>query len=704
MISSRSVAFLFGIVCVLVAWQPVVAQEDAIPVKPVVSESVISETVFSEAAPTDALITDALDEVDAGENAVGLSTASDAPNADEATTAAVHSIESSAASTRSWLPVVTRDSWNPANPVAPLPQLANGNFDAAGGWTELENGEPIALIYPTATYPLAPISVPSNPRLAWLGGVSNRAVVHQLIQSVVLPWEYDSGLKIDYYSQSAEPACGVDTAGVYVNGTLVDGSFPLCAGQSSMAWSERTISLAAFRGQQITIEFRLTHNETLNSNLYLDNIELCGAHLGLPVARQCAPAGWQEVGGAAARGSGISTGMRNGRAPSMAISGDGRPWVAWQASIGSAPSEIFVKRWNGAAWESVGGSATGGGISGSSGISARPSLAIVPAAASSVGSAFADMPYVAWHDLSQGAGEIYVKRWNGTAWESVGAGSASGGGISNNPGESYDASLAITPEGVPWVAWTNLPAPGSGSTDSEIYVRRFDGASWVEVGAGSATGGGISNNSGISEEPSIAIGSDGSVFVAWTDDSSGDAEIYVKRWSGSAWVAVGANSASGGGISNNTESSRSPSLAVVNANQAYVAWVDRSGGDTEIYALLWNGTHWAQAGVGAASGGGISNNAGDSLEVSLSIGRNMLPFAAWTDLSSGGGGEIYARRWNGTVWQQVGTSATWGGISANPGYSSEPTTAVAPDGTPYVIWSNAVTGGSAVYARRYMTR
>lgn len=609
-------------------------------------------------------------------------------------------------SRRGWLPMVSHYSYNPDRPPSTVPQLVNGTFDGAGGWQELENGVAVNLIYPNDSYPIAPISVPSLPRVAWLGGRVRAGVtmIHQLIQSTALPADYDSGLKIDYYSQSAEPVCGVDTAGVYVNGMLVDGDFPLCADQSSMAWSERTIDLAAFRGQAVTIEFRLTANDVLNSNIYLDNIELCGYHEGLPIANRCANAGWQEVGAAAARDSGLTTGMRNGRAPSMAISGDGRPWVAWQASIGSAPSEIFVKRWNGIAWEEVGGSGAGGGISMSSGVSARPSLAIVPAAASSVGSLFADMPYVAWHDLSQGAGEIYVRRWNGTIWEEVGAGSASGGGISNNSGESYEASLAITPEGEPWVAWTNLPDAGSGSSNGEIYVRRFDGTAWVEVGAGSATGGGISNNAGISEEPSLAIGNDGSVFVAWTDDSSGDAEIYVKRWNGSAWVAAGSGAASGGGISSNTESSRSPSLAVVDANHAFVAWVDRSGGDTEIYAKVWDGNTWAPAGSNGASGGGISNNAGDSLEVSLDIGRDGLPLVAWTDLTSDTGGEIYARRWNGSAWQQIGASASWGGISANPGYSSEPTAAVAPDGTPYVIWSNAIAGGSAVYAQRYLAR
>jgi hypothetical protein len=107
----------------------------------------------------------------------------------------------------------------------------------------------------------------------------------------------------------------------------------------------------------------------------------------------------------------------------------------------------------------------------------------------------------------------------------VGAGSATGGGISNNDGESRYLSLAIAPDGKVYIAWHD----DSGG-DPEIYVRRWNGSNWAEVGGGSASGGGISNNSGESSRPSIAIASDGAPYVAWEDNSSGDSEIYVRQW------------------------------------------------------------------------------------------------------------------------------------------------------------------------------
>ena len=168
-------------------------------------------------------------------------------------------------------------------------------------------------------------------------------------------------------------------------------------------------------------------------------------------------------------------------------------------------------------WDEVGtDSACSGGISNNSGHSWWPPLAIAPDG----------RPYVAWEDSSHGDSEIYVRRWNGSDWEEVGAGSASGGGISDNGGESRFTSVAIAPDGTPYVAWGDQ----LGSANWEIYVRRWNGSDWEEVGTGSASGGGISDNTGGSGWPSLAVAPDGRPYVAWGDDSGGDWEIYVRRW------------------------------------------------------------------------------------------------------------------------------------------------------------------------------
>jgi hypothetical protein len=321
-----------------------------------------------------------------------------------------------------------------------------------------------------------------------------------------------------------------------------------------------------------------------------------------------------------------------------------------------AARKLWVSKWPGsrafdvphalaesnAGWKEVGvGSATGGGISGNSDFSGWPSMGVAPNGT----------PYITWQDSTSGNREIYVRRWNGTNWEEVGVCSASGGGISDNNGDSYSPSIAIAPNSAPLIAWDDWSAG-----DAEIYVRRWNGSMWEEIGPGSASGGGISNNNDYSGRPSIAVASNGTPYIAWEDTSSGNRQIYLRRWSGSIWEEVGADSASSGGISNNSGESGYVSAAIAPDGTPYVAWDDDSSGNWEIYVRRWNGSSWEEVGTGSAAGGGISANGGVSWNPSMAVGPNGIPYVVWQD-DSDGDTEIYVRRWNGSSWEEVGSSS-----------------------------------------------
>ncbi len=414
-----------------------------------------------------------------------------------------------------------------------------------------------------------------------------------------------------------------------------------------------------------------------------------------PAAMQ-ALAGYDWVGlGGSASGEGISNNSGESRGASLALDGNGYPIVAWDDdSDEEFESEIYVRQWNGSAWVEVGtGSASGGGISNNSEQSCMPSLALD-------GNGY---PVVAWFDRSSGNNEIYIRRWNGSAWVAVGTGSASGGGISNNSGDSVWASLALDGNGYPIVAWQD----NSGG-DEEVYVRRWNGAAWVEVGSGSASGGGISNNGGNSRYPSLALDGSDHPIVAWHDNSGGNYEIYIKRWSGSAWVEVGTGSASGGGISNNSgwSGGEQPgvtgglSLALDGNDYPVVAWMDDSGGNYEIYIKRWNGSAWVEIGTGSASGGGISNTGGYSKYLSLALDGNGYPVVAWQYWSGLNSETIYVRRWNGSAWVEVSAgSASGGGI----GFGCAPSLALDGNGYPVVAWNGGSSGGDDdIYVKRYI--
>lgn len=403
-----------------------------------------------------------------------------------------------------------------------------------------------------------------------------------------------------------------------------------------------------------------------------------------------ANAGWEEMGTGSASGGGVSSNSGWSIDPALAFGSDSKPLVVWSDNT-SGNYEIYVRRWNGTTWAEIGAnSASGPGISSNVDSSIDPDIAVgLP------GSYF-----VAWSNLVGGNNfELYVRRWNGSSWVEMPVGSASGGGISNNSSQSLFPSLAIKPDGSPIIAWEDE----TNSTNGEIFVRQWNGLNWSEIGIDSAVGGGISNNSGRSISPDLAIGTDGMPAVAWADTTSGNAEIYVKRWNGSSWVEIGTGSASNGGISRNSGFSSEPSLAFTFNGKPVVAWQDTSSGINAIYVKRWNGTAWVEMGSGSASNGGISGNASHSVSPSLAMDPNGAPLVAWANNTTDSR-QIYVKRWNGVAWVEIDSgSASNDGVSNSSKQSNIPSLSVDKrSGQPVVAWqSGTLDTGLDIYLRQH---
>lgn len=394
-------------------------------------------------------------------------------------------------------------------------------------------------------------------------------------------------------------------------------------------------------------------------------------------------AGWVEIGAGSASGGGISNNSGDSLGPSLAIGFDGTPVIAWMDDS-SGDQEVYIKRWTGSAWAEIGsGSASGGGISNASGYSGWISLAITSEG----------VPIVAWNQLVAGKGEIYVRYWNRFTWAEMGVGSASGSGISQN-GNAWDGKIVVGPDDTPVVAYvTNIGG------EQVIHVRRWNGTGWGEMGSGSASDGGLINPGGYTWGYSMSITSDNRPVIAWQDYAAVDQEIYVRIWNGSEWVGLG-DSTSANGISNNGGDSSNPSAAVGQDNVPVVVWSDDSSGNREIYVRHWNGTVWAELGTGSASGGGISNTSTPSFNVKLAIAPDNSPIVAWREEISSTNDQIFVRRWDGSAWVEMGTgSASGGGISDTTGRLFSPSIAADPDNRVMVAWPDDSSGNFEIYTR-----
>ncbi len=158
------------------------------------------------------------------------------------------------------------------------------------------------------------------------------------------------------------------------------------------------------------------------------------------------------------------------------------------------------------------------------------------------------------------------------------------------------------------------PSPGrrTAAGIDQVYLREYSGGTWNSL-AGSASGNGISNSSRDARAPTLAY-SGGSLFAAWQDDSSNYWEIDAVTYNGTSWMPAGLGAASGGGVSNTQGSATEPRLAS-SGGKLYLLWADDriqnlTGNTIALYVKQWNGTAFVEALPGDASGQGISDTGG----------------------------------------------------------------------------------------------
>ena len=99
-------------------------------------------------------------------------------------------------------------------------------------------------------------------------------------------------------------------------------------------------------------------------------------------------------------------------------------------------------------------------------------------------------------------------------------------------------------------------------TSSNIYVKRWNGSSWVQLGTFLDV-----NTNQNAANPSIALDSSGNPVVSWKEFDGTSSNIYVKRWTGSTWQQTT-------DIFDNVKANNAvyPSLALDSANNPVVAW------------------------------------------------------------------------------------------------------------------------------------
>lgn len=179
--------------------------------------------------------------------------------------AGVHSAAQSQATSKIYLPMVSKPATNP---------VRNGDFESGrnGSWDEYSsNGFDLVLSADNLA-----VDPHGGKWAAWLGGVDDEISILTQADISLAGVRY---LHYWYWIASDEEHCDIDIVTVSVNGNTVASS-GLCASNETSEWVQNVVDLNSYAGGTITLEFAVTTNDSVNSNFFLDDVSITGSAAG----------------------------------------------------------------------------------------------------------------------------------------------------------------------------------------------------------------------------------------------------------------------------------------------------------------------------------------------------------------------------------------------------------------------------------------
>ena len=253
-------------------------------------------------------------------------------------------------------------------------------------------------------------------------------------------------------------------------------------------------------------------------------------------------------------------------------------------------------------------------------------------------------PYIVYEADSVHGFKATVMKYDGSSWVTVGYGGISAGGV-------YYTSIAIDGNNIPYIVYND------GAHSGRATVMKYIDSSWVVVGKAGFSSGGVMY-------PSIAIDGKGIPYVVYVDGGN-NGKATVMTFNGSNWVTVGVAGFSAGRV-------EFTSIAIDGNGTPYVVYEDYANSD-KASVMKYNDSSWVSVGIPGFSASWAENTC-------IAIDSSGSPYVVYVD----GGYRIASTvmKFNDSSWVAVG----YAGFSEP--YVENTSIAINDKGTPYVVFTN----------------
>ncbi|MGC8959182.1 MAG: hypothetical protein ACP5OO_05270, partial [Chloroflexia bacterium] len=251
------------------------------------------------------------------------------------------------------------------------------------------------------------------------------------------------------------------------------------------------------------------------------------------------------------------------------------------------------------------------------------------------------------------------------AYKPVGGSWSTPVNISNMAGNTVYPTIALDSQGTIWVAWqTSLS-----ETDTAIYARAKPASGdWGTIYL-------VSPSNKNDQNPSLAIGKGDVPHLVWrNDDYSPNWEILYSKFEGGSWTSPL-------NLSSNSTDSYFPRIAADSAGNVFVVWEDNIDGGEVFQTVFrrWDGSQWLPYKR-------VSYSPVKALWPALHAdGCNL--YAVWTDFRDGQTETYFSH--------STDCGSTWLGdenVSRNSSASYYPDVVAQPGGYSHIVWEDMAPG------------